>query len=161
MESIMASNPELIDHATLAHLVDAGAVRAANVVGQAGGWGIVVRYGPANTTRALGAKRGAVRIFRKFETLAGYLSGLGIVRYEVDASQYGPADLVSARRREDSADRLKHAHSAAAYDREFRDGVDASIADPRPSVSHDQVADRWATKRALLQAAVVNGADAA
>ena len=137
----MASNPELIDHATLAHLVDAGAVRAANVVGQAGGWGIVVRYGPANTTRALGAKRGAVRIFRKFETLAGYLSGLGIVRYEVD--------------------RLKHAHSAAAYDREFRAGVEASIADPRPSVSHDQVADRWATKRALLQAAVVNGADAA
>ena len=32
----------------------------------------------------------------------------------------------------------------------FCDGLDASIADPRSSVSHDQVVRRWTAKRSIL-----------
>jgi hypothetical protein len=47
-------------------------VRAAHVVGQAGGWGIVIRYGLVE--RALAASRSRdVRLFKKLETVVGYL----------------------------------------------------------------------------------------
>jgi hypothetical protein len=87
----MAITANTIDHVTLEHLVEAGAVRGANIVGQPGGWGVVIQYGM--TERALAAKRGAVRIFRKFETLVGYLKGIGIASYQVDASHFDPVAL--------------------------------------------------------------------
>lgn len=121
----MTTAPQTIDHSTLSTLVEAGAVRAAQVVGQPGGWGIVIQYGM--TQRTLAAKRGAVRIFRRFETLAEYLRGLGIVKYQVDASQYDAAALQTGRRADASA-RLKHAHEAAAYDTWLREKVGASLA---------------------------------
>lgn len=65
---------ETIDHTTFTKLAEAGAVRSAHIVGQPGGWGILVKYGM--TERALAAQRSQqVRIFRKFETLVGYLKG--------------------------------------------------------------------------------------
>lgn len=75
----MATPSNTIDHVTLSALVEAGAVRGANVVGQPGGWGIVIQYGM--TERALAAKRGSIRIFRHFETLVGYLKGIGVAKY--------------------------------------------------------------------------------
>ena len=74
----MASTTNTIDHITLARLVEAGAVRGANIVGQPGGWGVVIQYGM--TERVLAAKRGAIRIFRKFETLVAYLKDIGIAK---------------------------------------------------------------------------------
>lgn len=144
----MATTRDTVDHATLERLVEAGVVRGANIVGQAGGWSVVIQYGMSE--RALAAKRGAVRIFRKFETLASYLRGIGIVRYQVDATQFDPVALKTGHKREDAAERMKHAHAAAAYDKEFRAGVQASLDDPRPSLPHAQVASKWATKRAEL-----------
>ncbi|WP_322784565.1 hypothetical protein [Verminephrobacter aporrectodeae] len=66
----MAITTDTIDHTTLTHLVEAGAVRGADVIGHGSGWGVVVKYG--TTERALAARRGAVRTFRKFETLVSY-----------------------------------------------------------------------------------------
>ena len=76
----MATPSNTIDHVTLSALVEAGAVRGANVVGQPGGWGIVIQYGM--TERALAAKRGSIRIFRHFETLVGYLLGVSTRRMD-------------------------------------------------------------------------------
>ena len=39
----MATTTDTIDHVTLQHLVEAGAVRGAEVIGQPGGWGIIVK----------------------------------------------------------------------------------------------------------------------
>lgn len=142
----MATTRETIDHATLARLVEAGAVRGANVVGQAGGWGVVIQYGM--TERVLAAKRGAVRIFRKFETLAGYLRDIGIVRYQVDATQYDPTAQQGERRRGDAAERMKRAHEAAAYDDWLRTKVTASLAGIEDG-SNDIVSDEeWQAERA-------------
>lgn len=109
----MAMTAHTIDHSTLELLVEAGSVKGANIVGHPGGWGVVVQLGM--TERALAAKRGAVRNFRKFETLVGYLREIGIVKYQVDATQYDPAALQVERTRSDASQRLTDAHEAVAY----------------------------------------------
>ena len=103
------------------------------------------------TAHALAAKRGAVRIFRKFETLVGYLKSIGIAKYQVDASQFDPVALKTERKRTDAAERMKNAHEAAAYKGWLSQEVQEAIDDPRPSVSHEQVVDEWQKERAALQ----------
>ena len=148
----MAITHETIDHATLERLVEAGAVRGANVVGQAGGWGVVIQYGM--TERVLAAKRGAVRIFRKFETLASYLRDIGIVRYQVDATQYDPEAHQTERRRDDAAERMKRAHAAAAYDDWLRTKVAESLAGIEQGTNQRIEPDEWAQIRATQRARV-------
>lgn len=144
----MAMTANTIDHLTLERLVEAGAVRGASIVGQPGGWGVVIQYGM--TERALAAKRGAVRIFRKFETLVGYLKKIGIAKYQVDATHFDPVALKTERKRTDAAERMKNAHEAAAYKGWLTQQVQEAIDDPRPSVSHEQVAAEWKIERAAL-----------
>lgn len=108
----MSLSAHTIDHRTLVHLVEAGAVRTVNIVGQPGGWAVVVRYGMGE--RALAAKRGTVRVFRKFETLANYLKGISIDQYQVDARQFDSLALMATRTRTDAAARLRKVHAARA-----------------------------------------------
>lgn len=66
-----------IEHATLELRFAAGAVSGVSIVNQSGGWGVVIQQGMLE--RALAAKRGAVKNFRKSETLVGYPRNLGIL----------------------------------------------------------------------------------
>ncbi len=144
----MAHTHDTIDHATLSRLVEAGAVRGASIVGHPGGWGVVIQYGM--TERALAAKRGAVRIFRKFETLVAYLKGIGIACYQVDATQFDPVALKTERTRTDASERMRAAHEAHAYSEWLSKEVQEAIDDPRPSISHAEVVADWELKRAAL-----------
>ncbi|MCL2656477.1 MAG: hypothetical protein FWD62_03470 [Betaproteobacteria bacterium] len=140
---------EAIDHSTLSRLVEAGAIQGAHIVGQPGGWSVMVRYGIHE--RPLAAQRSRnVRLFRRFETLVAYLKGVGIARFDVDAAGYDP-DTLKTVRRPDRSEALKRAHEAAAYDAWFREQVQASIDDPRPSVPDDEVRAHFAAKRAALR----------
>ena len=139
---------ETIDQKTLSQLVEAGAVRAAHVVGHGSGWTIAARYGL--TERFLAAKRGDVRVFRKLETLVGFLREMGINRFEVDAAGYDP-DSIERPTRPDRSAALKEAHEAAAYDKWVRAQVQESLDDPRPNVSHTQVQKDMATRKAALR----------
>ena len=142
---------QTIDHTTLSRLAEAGAVRSAHVVGQAGGWGIMVKYGM--TEHALAAQRSnQVRIFRKFETLVNYLKGVGIARFDVDTANYGPDSHATARTRPDSAAKLKIAHEAAAYDKWLKAEIQEAIDDPRPNVPHDDVMRRMDARIAAIKA---------
>src|SRR5476649_2054242 len=135
---------ETIDHATLTKLADAGVVRSAHVVGQDGGWGILVKYG--TTERALAAQRSRqIRIFRKLETLVDYLKGVGIPRFDVDAANYAAG---SATTRPDQSEKMKVAHQAAAYDEFFRRKVQSAIDDTRPRLSTADARKRIDTARA-------------
>ena len=145
----MTTTANTIDHATLERLVEAGAVRGASVIGQPGGWGVVVQYGM--TERALAAKRGTVRIFRKFETLAGYLKDIGIVKYQVDASQYDPHALKVERTRADASQRLKDAHEAVAYRNWLEGKVGASRKGLADGSNETTTAEEWASVRAAKQ----------
>jgi hypothetical protein len=48
---------------------------------------------------------------------------------------------------------MKRAHEAAAYDPCFREQVQASIDDPRPSLSNDQTRTHMAARRQALRGA--------
>lgn len=127
---------ETIDHTTLTQLAQAGIVRSAHVVGQDGGWGILVKYGM--TERALAAQRSRqVRIFRKLETLVEYLKGVGIPRFDVDAVNYDPHSATIAKR-PDRAAALKDAHAAAAYTKWLKAEVQEAIDDTSPTIPHDE-----------------------
>lgn len=130
-------NTETIDHTTLSRLAEAGAVRSAHIIGQNGGWGILVKYGM--TERALAAQRShQVRIFRKFETLVSYLKGVGIARFDVDAANYDPVSLKGAHSRPDRSEAMKSAHQAAAYDKWLKAEIQEAIDDTSPTIPHDE-----------------------
>lgn len=146
---------ETIDHTTFSRLAEAGVVRSAHIVGQPGGWGILVKYGM--TERALAAQRSQqVRIFRKFETLVGYLKGVGIARFEVDAANWD-ADSLTTRTRPDTTALLKKAHEAAAYDKWLKAEIQEAIDDTSPSIPNDKVKKHFAGKREALRKRIAAG----
>lgn len=139
-----------IDHRTLRSLVNAGTAVGAEVVGQAGTWGVVINYGRASQT--LAAARGGPRTFRRFETLAGYLKEVGITDVRVNLAEYEPGAKEPAGKRSlTAAERMRAAHAAADYDKWFRAQVQASIDDPRPSIPDVDVRAEFAAKREALR----------
>jgi hypothetical protein len=145
---------ETIDHATLSQLVKAGAVRGARVVGQRGGWTLLVRHGAA--ARALAAQRSRkTRLFRRMETLVSYLKEIGIQRFEVDAAEY-EAEGGKTGSRPDRAEALRRAHESAAHDKWFRQQVELGLRDADDPdtawVGNDDAQSEWAKKRANLAA---------
>ncbi len=134
-------NTQTIDHTTLSRLAEAGSVRSAHIIGQTGGWGVLVKYGMSE--RALAAQRSQqVRVFRRFETLVTYLKGIGIARFEVDAVNYDAASLKLTRTRPDSAEAMTKAHEAAAYDKWFKAQVQEALDDTSPTIPHDVVMNK-------------------
>src|SRR5690606_32345576 len=127
-----------IDTATAKRMADAHAIGGASIVGQAGGWSVMLKLG--RVEKPLGTQRtDKPRTWRSLDTCMQYLrEELQIVRIDMlDASNYS-AGKASSRQRPDSAARLKRAHEAAAYDAWFREQVQASIDDPRPSLSNEE-----------------------
>ena len=140
---------DTIDQATLVNLIVAGAVHGASVIGQPGGWEVVVRYG--HTHKALSAKRGQVRLFRKLDTLDNFLRGIGLVQYEVDARQFDPQAMKAARTNVAAAERLKNAHEAVAYRNWLEGKVSASRAGLADGSNKAITAKEWASVRAAKQ----------
>ena len=150
---------DTIDHHTLSQLVEAGAVSDAHVIGQDGGWAIVVHYGKAE--RTLTAQRNRqIRLFKRMETLVTYLKGVGISRFDVDAAAYA----VNTYSRPDRAVAMRQTHEAAAHDKWFREQVREAIieaADPNTVwVSSEDAQASWAKIRADLAARIAAGGKA-
>lgn len=112
----------MIDHATLSRLAEAGAIDKTLVVGQLGGWSIVVRYGKSEHSLAAQRSR-QVRLFKRMETLVSYLKDVGISQFDVDAAEYA----AESSKRPDRAEALKRAHEAAEHDRWFREQVEIGL----------------------------------
>ncbi len=148
--------PETIDHATLSQLVLSGALHAAHVIGQPGGWGILVKHGEQE--RSLSATRSRqTRVFKKLETLAAYLKEIGISHFEVDAAGYDPAAPKTSQR-PDRAIAMRQAHAAAAHDIWFRAQVRQGLTDaddpaavwlPHKTVKQDIQHQRTALKQKI------------
>ncbi|MBY0577468.1 MAG: hypothetical protein K2P57_00310 [Burkholderiales bacterium] len=147
---------ETIDHTTLARLVEAGAVRAAHVTGQIGGWGVTIQYG--TNERPLAASRSRqVRIFKKLETVASYLKNIGIKNFDVDVENFD-STTIKTYSRPDRAEAMKHAHEAADHDKWFRRQVKDGLAeadDPLTEwVPHEVAKQDMAQQRAALRARI-------
>lgn len=143
-----------IDHNMFARLIEANAVRGTHIVAKPGGWGVIVKYGAAESS--LSATRSKeTRIFKRLETLVGYLKELGISRFEVDAAGFDAA-AAKPYSRPDASANLKQAHAALAHDRWFRDQVGAALKeadDPStPWVSNEAAMAEGAKRRAAWRA---------
>lgn len=125
---------DVIDHTTLSNLAESGEVSNARVVGQAEGWSILVTHGMSE--QALAEDRnGQVRIFPKLDTLVAYLKEIGIVRFNVDAGNFGPTTISC----DVGPDRTAATPDAvAAYAQWLEAEVQEAIDDTSPSVPHDE-----------------------
>lgn len=131
-----------IDTAVARQLVDANAIRSASIIGQPGGWSVMLQLGM--TEKLLGTQRtNKPRTWRSLDTCVQYLRNeLHITRVDMlDASNYSDGGVMRTQRK-DTAERMKRAHEAAAYDVWFRERVQGAIDDPAPSIAHvDVMAD--------------------
>lgn len=135
--------PETIDGKAVQSLVEAQAIHSATVLGQPGGWAVLVRYGVLERAVAIQRTR-TPRLWRTLPAAAAFVQDqLGLARFEVDAAGFEPG---TSPRRPDQAERLRHAHEAAEHDRWFRGEVQKTldrIADGTARFSpHDEVMQR-------------------
>lgn len=146
--------PDTIDGKAVKSLVDAHAIQSAVVLGQPGGWAVLVRYG-ANE-RAVSAQRvRRPRLWRNLNTAAAFVrEELGVSRFEVDTADYDP-DAIE-RKRPDQAERLRRQREAAEHDAWFRSEVrrtlDGIASGTVGLVSDEEHRKRWQEKRAELLA---------
>ncbi len=82
--------PDTIDGKAVQSLVEARAIRGATVLGQPGGWAVLVRYGALE--RAVSAQRARKpRLWRNLATAATFVRDeLGVTRFEVDTLNHEP-----------------------------------------------------------------------
>jgi hypothetical protein len=144
---------------TARELVEAGSLRQAAIVGQAGGYAVLLRVGAQE--RALATKNGEPRLFAGIDAAARLLRDqLGVARFEVDATHFSPTDLLR-RRRPDRAKAMRELYDAAEHDRWFRGEVEQALAeadDPATEwVDNDQVKAQSAEHRARWRAQAGGG----
>ena len=142
-----------IDTAMARRLVEANAIRGVSIVGQNGGWSVMLKLGM--TEKPLGTQRtDKPRMWRNLNSCADYvLTELHINQIDgLDMRNYSAGD--APRPRTDASARLKTAHEAAAHDKWFRAEIEAAIVeadDPNTQwVSNEDASSSWAKKRADL-----------
>lgn len=142
-----------VDTATAKRLVEAAAIRGASIVGQPGGWSVVLKLGLQE--QALSTQRtGQPRTWRSLDRCVEFLRReLQIARYTLDATHYSDA-VLGRTTREDSAERLRRAHAAAAHDAWFHEQVAAGVAEADAPgaewVTNEEANASWAKRRAAL-----------
>ncbi|MFI0846104.1 hypothetical protein [Mesorhizobium sp. IMUNJ 23232] len=106
-------------------MVEAKEIRSALVLGQPGGFAVVVRYG--SQERAIAAQRSRrVRLWRNLNTAAAYVRDeLGVQRFEIDMAEHDPAAMDRAR--PDTAERQRQLREAAEHDAWFRAQVQEAL----------------------------------
>ncbi|MGD0960205.1 MAG: hypothetical protein ABSB19_10390 [Methylomonas sp.] len=143
-----------IDSAMAKRLVDAAAIRGASIIGQPGGWSVLLKLG--SQEKPLGVQRSdKPRIWRSLDSCVEYLkTDLNIARIDLlDATNFSKAEL-AGKSRPDAAARLKNAFAAVEHDQWFREQVEIALVEagnPNTSwVSQEDADASWAAKRADL-----------
>ena len=147
------ANPT-IDTAMAKRLVEAAAIRGATIIGQLGGWSVLLKLG--NAEKSLCTQRtGKPRLWRSLDRCIEYMKqDLHIARFDLlDATNYSNA-TPGGRARADTAERMRRTHEAALHDKWFREQVGQAVKeadDPNTEwVSQEDAKASWARKRAEL-----------
>lgn len=126
-----------IDHAGLLRLVASRTVWSVHIVAQPGGWTILVKDGA--TERAVVARHSdEARLFRKLDTLVGFLNSFGIVRFHVDALNWHAASTARARS-SSIANSAGQVDYEVDYNNWLKSEVQEAIDDKSPTIPHDEV----------------------
>ena len=117
-----------IDTAMAKRMADASAIRGASIIGQPGGWSVVLKLGLHE--RPLGAQRtDKPRTWRSLDRAVAYIKNeLHIARFELlDATNHSEGPPVAGASPAAASERLRHAHAAAAHEKWFRAEVEEGI----------------------------------
>ena len=151
-----------IDTAMAKRLVEAAAIRGASIIGQPGGWSVMLKLGM--TEKPLGTQRtDTPRLWRSLDRCIDYLTTeLHIARFDMlDATNYS-AVAIAGKTRGDTAERMRRVHEAVAHDQWFRAQIEQGIKeadDPNTQwVTHEDAKTSWAKKRAELARRIEGGA---
>jgi hypothetical protein len=149
----MSSNT--VDTAMAKRMVAADAIRGAAIIGQPGGWAVILKLGKQETALCV-QRTDKPRIWRSLDRCVEYLkSELNIARFELlDSSNHSDTAIEGGNARADAALRMRDAHQAASHDKWFREQVAQAIKeadDPKAIwVSNEDANASWAKKRAAL-----------
>lgn len=148
-------NTHTIDTLMAKRMVEASAIRGASIIGQPGGWSVVLKLGLQE--RPLGAQRSdKPRTWRSLDRAVAYLKNeLHIARFDLlDATNHAEVVLLDGKSRVDASERLRLAHEAAGHDKWFRTQVELAIKEAdAPDAQWVSAADAkasWKQKRAEL-----------
>lgn len=126
-----------IDTAMAKRMVDASAIHGASIIGQPGGWSVVLKMGLQE--RPLGAQRtDRPRTWRSLDRAVAYLkTELHIARIDLlDATNHSEGEPVAGSSPVAAAARLRNAHKAAAYEKWFRAEVEQGIKEADDTNTH-------------------------
>lgn len=140
-----------IDTAMAKHMVEAETIRTAGIIGQPGGWSVMLKIGIIEKT--LGAQRtDKPRIWKSLDRCVDYLkTELHITRFDMlDATNHSDIPMEGATKN-NAADRMREAHQASAYSKWLKAEIQEAIDDPRPSIANEEVKKRFADKRTALR----------
>lgn len=143
---------DTIDTAIAKRMVDAQAIRTASIIGQPGGWSVLLKIGTQEKT--LGAQRtDKPRLWKSLDRCVDYLkSELHIARFDMlDATQFSAIPMTGNTTNK-AGERMRQAHEAAAYDKWLKAEIQEAIDDPRPNVAHDDVMCRMDERIAAIKA---------
>jgi len=134
--------PDTIDGKTVKNLAIAHALNGAVVLGQPGGFAVLVKFG--TNEKAVAAQRSRrMRIWRNLNTAAAYVSEeLGLARFEIDMTEHDPAAV--ERKRPDTAERQRQLQKAL-------DGIEDGS---NREISEDDWAVKAQLKRENLQRSI-------
>jgi hypothetical protein len=145
-------NHNTIDTAMARQMVDAAAIQGASIIGQPGGWSVMLKLGTLE--KPLGSQRGDTpRTWRSLDRCVDYLrTELHIARVDLDATNFSEA--IVGKVREDASARLRQAHEAATHDKWFRAQVELGLQEAEAPdaewISNEDANASWATKRSKL-----------
>lgn len=133
-----------VNHNALKHLIEAGSITSATAIAEGDTWFLTVIAG--DTVKTVMAKNsGKARMWRKLETLAKYLKGLGLEQFSIDSANYDPS--LKSLQRPDSAAILKRTHSAHKSQEDSERSSRLRAGSKRLST---EVKERWEERRAKI-----------
>ena len=148
-------NTDTIDTSMAKRLAGACAISGASIIGQPGGWSVVLKIGLQE--HPLAAQRSdKPRTWRSLDRAVAYLkTELQIARFDLlDATNHSKGELLAGKSRVDASERLRQTHAAAEHDKWFREQVELAIEEAdAPAVQWVSAADakaKWKHKRAEL-----------
>ena len=138
-----------VNHNTLLHLVEAGAIESATVSANDDMWQLSVTVG-GNNKIVIAKNSKSPRIWRKLDTLAKYLKKLGLDTFDINVSNYNPDKKTL--RRPDSAATLKKTHQAHRSLQQKAPKPVVDIEKIKKEVSPKKVREKWEQRRARILA---------
>jgi hypothetical protein len=132
-----------VDTGMAKRLAEAMAIRGASIIGQPGGWSVMLKLG--TTEKALGAQRtDKPRTWRSLDRCVDYLkTELHLTRFDLlDATGHGDVEL-AGKSRNDTSERMRQTHQAAAYDKWFRAQVERGLKEA------DDPGTQWVSNEAV------------